>query len=215
MISRLHPVPGDGRWRAASGPSLGAVRWLVRVLASVAGLAVGYVAVVTGKLAPDVKIGRRSQPLGPITREIAAPPEIVFDVIAAPYLSRTPRALSKELKVLERGSDMVLAEHYTETPFNMTAVTLETVRFERPSAVYFRLARGPVPLVTEKFELAEKKRATVFTYSGELETDFWTAGELWGRRVARAWEKAVKGSLDKIAAEAERRSGGAREGEQS
>lgn len=102
---------------------------------------------------------------------------------------------------------MVLAEHYTETPFNMTAVTLETVRFERPSAVYFRLARGPVPLVTEKFELTEIDGQTVFTYSGDLETDFWAAGELWGRQVAGAWETAVKGSLYKIATEAEWRSG--------
>jgi hypothetical protein len=37
----------------------------------------------------------------------------VFDVIAALYLGRTPRAMSGKLKVLQRGTGMVLAEHYT------------------------------------------------------------------------------------------------------
>jgi hypothetical protein len=32
----------------------------------------------------------------------------------------------------------------------------------------------------------------------------WALGEWWGRRVARAWTKAVEGSLDQIASEAER-----------
>lgn len=59
----------------------------------------------------DTGIGRRVQPLGPVDFEIAASREIVFDVIAGPYLNRTPRALQSELDVLERGSDMVLAAH--------------------------------------------------------------------------------------------------------
>jgi hypothetical protein len=45
--------------------------------------------------------------------EIAAPPLVVFDVIAAPYLGRTPRTMAGKLKVIERGAEMALAEHYT------------------------------------------------------------------------------------------------------
>jgi len=44
-----------------------------------------YVGLVTGALPVDLGIGRTSRPLGPLSIEIAAPRETVFDVIAAPY----------------------------------------------------------------------------------------------------------------------------------
>jgi hypothetical protein len=82
--------------------------------AAAGGLAgLGYYLVVTGKLTIDTGCGRRVRPLGPFDVEIAAPAATMFDVIAAPYLSRTPRAMSGKLRVLQRGTDMVLAEHYT------------------------------------------------------------------------------------------------------
>ncbi|MBA3866000.1 MAG: hypothetical protein H0X42_06590 [Solirubrobacterales bacterium] len=67
---------------------------------------------VRGNLTLDLGIGRRLRPLGPIERIIAAPPEVVFDVIAGPY-RRTPRAMADKLRIWERGEDMVLAEHLT------------------------------------------------------------------------------------------------------
>lgn len=51
--------------------------------------------------------------LGPQPVDIAAPREAVFDVIAQPYLGRTTRAMREKVRVLERGSDMVLAAHFT------------------------------------------------------------------------------------------------------
>jgi hypothetical protein len=71
------------------------------------------------------------RPLGPLSWQIEAPPEVVFEVIAAPYLERTPRALKSKLRVIERGADMVLAEHFTQVG-RLVTTTLETVRFERP-----------------------------------------------------------------------------------
>jgi hypothetical protein len=171
------------------------------VVASTAG---GYVLVVRGALTLDLDVGRRVRPLGPITRMIAAPPETVFDVIAAPYLGRTPRALSDELRVLERGSDMVLAAHFT-TVGRLTTTTVETVRFERPHRVSFRLVRGPVPHVVETYELRDVPEGTEFVYAGELGTDLWRLGQWWGDRVAEQWERAVGRSLESIRAEAERR----------
>jgi hypothetical protein len=78
-------------------------------LLAVAGL-VGAAAGVRGLLARgaitvDVGIGRTLRPLGPLMVLIAAPREVVFDVVASPYLGRTPRALETKLKVLERGED--------------------------------------------------------------------------------------------------------------
>jgi hypothetical protein len=181
-----------------------AVRRIVSLSAPLAAAAGGYMLVVRGALTLDLGIGRRVRPLGPITRTIAAPPEVVFDVIAGPYLGRTPRAMHDKLRVWERGSDMVLAEHITRTG-RLTTATLETVRFERPHRISFRLVRGPVPHVAETYELSDAPEGTAFVYSGELGTDLWRLGQWWADRVAEPWERAVAHSLDAIQAEAERR----------
>jgi hypothetical protein len=165
--------------------------------------------VARGVVAIDAHIGRRSRTLGPIERDITATPEQVFDVIAAPYLGRTPRAMQEKLEVLQRGTDMVLAAHRTPTRLGV-ATTIETVRFERPDRVEFRLVRGPVPEVTESFELRAIETGTQFIYTGELSTDFWVVGEWWGALVARVWERTVEASIESIAGEAERRSAVAR-----
>jgi hypothetical protein len=166
-----------------------------------------YGLLVRGALTVDLRLGRRVRPLGPLTVRIAAPRELVFEVISAPYLARTPRALERKLRVLERGEDMVLAEHYTPVGPVITT-TLETIRFEPPELVHFRLVRGPVPHVLERFRLHKADPGTELEYSGELATDLWAAGRFWGALVARRWEAAVRASLDEIKAEAERRAAG-------
>jgi hypothetical protein len=177
----------------------------IRTLVRAAGVgALVWALVVRGSLNLDLGVRRRLRPLGPITLRLAAPRESVFDVIAAPYLGRTPRALRSKLDVLERGEDVVLAAHHTPA-YGLTATTVETVRFERPERVHFRLVRGPVPHVRETFELHEVADGTELVYSGELGTDLWLAGQLWGTAVARTWEATVRSSLEGIRAEAERR----------
>lgn len=172
--------------------------------AGVAGLI--YYLTVTGKLTVDTGWGRRIRPLGPFSVEVAAPAGTVFDVIAAPYLGRTPRAMAAKLRVVERAEGMVLAEHYTPVHGGrLTATTLETVTFDRPNRVRFRLIRGPVPHVAEDFTLTERNGVTALAYSGELGTDFGIAGQWWGSQVAEAWEAAVHASFASIQAEAERR----------
>jgi hypothetical protein len=150
---------------AAAGAAVGAA-----VGAAAAGCAGLYVGLVTGACPLDLGIGRRIRPLGPQVVEIAAPRAVVFDVIAEPYLGRVPRALAGKLRVLERGSDMVLAAHFTPlgSPLGsllsgrlyggLVAQTVETVRFTRPEQVDFRLVRGPVPHVVEAFVLTDTAR---------------------------------------------------------
>lgn len=178
------------------------------VIAASAVAAVGgrtfYRLLARGQVTIDTGIGRRIRPLGPIEFEIPAPREVVFDVIAVPYLDRTPRALQEELAVWERGSDMVLAAHFTEVKCG-TTTTVETVRFERPERIDFRVVRGPVPHVVESFLLEEEGDGTRLTWVGELGTDFWAVGEWWGSRVVRQWERAVRGSIAAVTAEAARR----------
>jgi hypothetical protein len=180
------------------------MRRIAGLLGAAATLAGGYALVLRGGLTLDLGLGRRVRPLGPLRIAIAAPPETVFDVVADPYLGRTPRALRAELEVLERGGDMVLAAHHTQVG-RLTATTVETVRFERPHRVAFRLVRGPVPHVVETYELRPVAAGTELEYAGELGADLWTLGSWWAHRVALPWERTVGRSLESIRAEAERR----------
>jgi hypothetical protein len=175
--------------------------WIRRVLAASAlgagATAVGYVGLVTGACPLDLGIGRRVRPLGPQLVEVAAPREVVFDVIAEPYLGRAPRALADKLRVLERGSDMVLAAHFTPLGGRLTP----------PERIDFRLVRGPVPHVVEAFVLTEQAAgaATRLAYSGEIGADLWRLGERWSELVGRRWEQTVASSLGAVKVEAERR----------
>lgn len=163
----------------------------------------GYDQLVRGGLTVDLGVGRTVRPLRPLVVPIAAPRETVFDVVAAPYLGRPTRALAEKLRVLERGEDLVLAAHFTKVG-KRVATTVETVRFERPERVHFRLVRGPVPHVVEEYALRETSEGTELTYTGELGTDLWAVGRWWGDRVAAKWEAAVEGSLAAVRTEAER-----------
>jgi hypothetical protein len=171
--------------------------------------AAGYVGLVTGACPIDLGIGRRVRPLGPQLVDMAAPREVVFDVIAEPYQGRTPRALADKLRVLDRGSDMVLAAHFTPLGgrLGLVAQTVETVRFTRPERVDFRVVRGPVPHVVEAFVLTEQAGGTDtrLAYHGEIGADLWRVGQRWCELVARRWEQTVAASLATVKAEAERR----------
>jgi len=176
-------------------------------LARIGGIGAGlYALLVRGSLTVDLGIGRTMRPLGPLVWQISAPRELVFEVISAPYLRRTPRALEGKLRVLEPGEDMVLAEHFT-TVGPVVTTTLETVRFEPPERVDFRLVRGPAPYVVEHFVLRDVDEGTELEYSGELGADLWALGRWWGALVAPRWEATVRSSLTAIQAEAERRAG--------
>lgn len=170
----------------------------------------GYYLIVSGGLTADTGWGRRVRPLGPLSVQIGAPAPVAFDVIAGPYLGQTPRAMAGKLRVLGRGTDMVLAEHYTPVHGGrLTATTVETVTFGRPRRVAFRLVRGPVPLMTEEFTLSKRDAATTLGYAGEMGTDF-AAGRWWAAQVAPPWEAAVRASFAGVKAEAERCAGQAR-----
>jgi Polyketide cyclase / dehydrase and lipid transport len=180
------------------------MRTAFRLLLAAALVRAGYRLLARGALTIDTGIGRRVRELGPLRWRIAAPPSTVFDVIAAPYLGRTPRALANKLEVWERGSDMALAAHFTEVKCGVTT-TVETIRFQRPERIDFRVVRGPAPHVRESFVLKDDAGETILSWHGELGTDFWSLGAWWGGRVARSWDKAVRESLDSVRAEAERR----------
>jgi len=172
--------------------------------AATGGAAAVYVGLVSGALHLDLGVGRTPRPLGPQVVHIAAPREVVFDIVAQPYLGRATRAMHEKLEVVERGDDMVLAVHHTPVHGRLTARTVETVRFTRPERVDFRVVRGPVPHVVETFMLSEQGSGTRLTYEGEMAADLWGLGSWWSAKVGARWEEAVAGTFTSIRAEAER-----------
>jgi hypothetical protein len=182
-----------------------AVRVASVLVATAAAGTVGYLGLVTGRLTFDLGIGRRLRPLGPQTVDIAAPRELVFDVIAQPYLGRATRAQQEKIQVWERGDGMVLAAHRTPIGRGLVSQTVETVAFTRPDTVDFRLVRGPVPHVRERFTLTGDGDHTRLEYTGEMGTDGWALGARWAAVVAQHWEATVADSLASLKSEAERR----------
>ena len=113
--------------------------------------------------------------------------------------------MREKVEILERAGQMVLAAHRTAVGSGLTAVTVETVTFDPPKSMGFRLLRGPVPHVIEAFIFDEVPDGTRFTYTGELGTDLWRLGQAWGDLVARSWVQAVRDSMAAIKTESERR----------
>ncbi|HZP94982.1 MAG TPA: SRPBCC family protein [Candidatus Limnocylindria bacterium] len=148
--------------------------------------------------------GRRLRPLGPQVVRIDAPRDLVFAQIAVPYRAvNPPRELRAKIEVLERGAETVIAAHRTRVGC-LTVVTVESVTFSPPDEIRFRLLRGPVPFVSERFFLRETADGvTELEYTGELGTNLWAAGEAWGSLVARHWERTVAIALRTLKASAE------------
>ena len=87
---------------------------------------------------------------------------------------------------------------------------METVRFDRPERVAFRLVRGPVPHVIERFQLTEHQGGTQLAYDTTVRWRLTCGGLVSG---APAWSPAaggpaVAGSLAAVKDEAERRARG-------
>ncbi len=165
----------------------------------------GYLGLVTAAVPVDLGLGRRTRALGPFGVDIDAPVEVVFDVLSEPYLGRQTRAVAEKIRILERGSDMVLAAHRTPVRGRLVATTVETVRFTRPERIDFRLTRGPVPYVVEQFLLNAHGQQARLEYTGQLGTDLWALGARWGELVAGPWQRTVEETFAAVKAEAERR----------
>jgi hypothetical protein len=167
----------------------------------VAGAAVGFLLLAMGRLHLDLGWGRSFHELGPIELRIAAPRELVFEMIKEPYLGHTPR--DSGIEILARGEDLAVAAHRTKVHF-YTAVTVEAVDFEAPARVGFRHLTGPVPHAVEEFALEERDGVTNLRYVGEVGVDFFLLGRIAGRRWVRPqWEKIVREHLEDLKQRAE------------
>jgi hypothetical protein len=167
-----------------------------------------FLLVAMGRLHLDLGWGRSIHALGPITIRIAAPRELVFEIINAPYAGRAGSGSGVE--VIARDGALVVAAHHTKIHF-YTARTVEVVEFEPPTRVVFEHLTGPVPQATEQFNLADVDEGTELLYSGEFGIDFFVLGRIAGRHWVRPqWERSVRQHLDDLKAGAEARAARAR-----
>jgi hypothetical protein len=172
----------------------------VLLIASTAGM---FLLLAMGRLHLDLGWGRSLHELGPITVPIAAPRALVFEIIAAPYLGRTPGGSG--IEIVARSDSVVVATHHTPVHF-YTARTVEVVDFERPTRVGFRHLTGPVPHAVEEFTLREVDGNTELRYGGELGIDFFVLGRVAARHWVRPqWERVVREHLDDLRERAEQR----------
>jgi hypothetical protein len=118
-----------------------------RVIAAAAAgaglLGAAYAGLVTGAVPADLGIGRRLRPLGPFGIDIHAPREVVYGVLAAPYLGRQSRAMAEKIQVLDRGSDMVLAAHHTPVRARWSRSPWRPSASPRPSGSTSGWSAGP------------------------------------------------------------------------
>ena len=169
------------------------------VIAMIAG---SFLLLAMGRFHLDLGWGRSLHALGPITVSIAAPRDVVFELIAAPYLGRTPR--ESDIDVLVRGDDVVVASHRTPVHF-YTAKTVEAIDFDPPARVGFAHLTGPVPHAVEEFALEEVAGRTELRYTGEIGIDFFVLGRIAARHWVRPqWERIVREHLDDLKGRAER-----------
>lgn len=162
----------------------------------ITGMAGGFLLLAMGRLHLDLGWGRSIHALGPIELRIAAPRDLVFETISAPYLGRTPG--HSGIEVLARGKDLAVAIHHTKVHF-YTARTIEVVEFEAPTRVGFRHLTGPVPYAVEQFVLEEAEGGTELRYSGEIGIDFFFLGRIAGRYWVRPkWEQVVREHLEDL-----------------
>jgi hypothetical protein len=178
----------------------------------IASMAASFLLLAMGRLNLDLGWGRSIHELGPITVRIAAPRELVFEIIAAPYLGRAPGGSG--IEVVARSDDLVVATHHTKVHF-YTARTVEAIEFEPPTRVGFSHLTGPVPYAVEQFALEETPEGTELRYSGELGVDFFMLGRIAARRWVRPqWERVVRDHLEDLTQRVEQRAtrGRSREG---
>ena len=160
-----------------------------------------FLLLAMGRLNLDLGWGRSLHELGPITIRVRAPRALVFETIAAPYLSGGPGRSG--IDVLARSPELVVAAHHTPVHF-YTARTVEAVDFDPPSRVGFTHLTGPVPHAVEEFTLDEAEGETELHYQGELGIDFFAFGRIAARHwVTPQWEGVVREHLHDVKERAE------------
>jgi hypothetical protein len=144
-------------------------------------------------------------PLPRLRIEIAAHPELVYQLIAAAGRGSLPGGASHGARLLEQPAPNRAVVEFTTRVFGRRVVTVEEVAFEPSQCIRYRLLSGPLPAVEEEFRLEPAPSGTALLYSGQYSPNGPLPRTLFDRVVVPSIYRRVvwKSMLDiKTAAEA-------------
>lgn len=137
--------------------------------------------VARGRITMELGWGRNRLPLRDRREEIAAPPEIVLDLLRRAARGKLPGVTERErTDVLEEDGGLIVNESLNDSRFGMVRAR-EAVRFHPDGRVTYRHLSGPLPGTEEAFEVRAEGDGTVLTYRGTIPVDFWGLGRLVAR----------------------------------
>jgi hypothetical protein len=182
--------------------------WIAAGTAAGVGAAIagGYVGVVTGALAIDLGVGRRTRALGTQTVKIGAPRGRRSSTSSPPGTWRASRGTLRR-----RFGCWSAAPTWCWPPIAHRCVDRWWPPRSKPSGSPGRSgwtsgwSAARCRTSSSGSTLTATNTGTTLDYRGELGTDLWRIGQRWGDLVADQWERAVATSLEVIKAEAERR----------
>ena len=135
----------------------------------VAGWAGAFLLLAMGRLSLDLGWAGSVHPLGPITIRIAAPRELVFEIIEAPYRAGPLGRLGNRGARGKRPTRRRSASHHR--PLLCRAHHGGRSSSSRRAGWASHLT-GPVPHAVEQFTLTDSAGATELRYGGEIGIDF-------------------------------------------
>ena len=110
---------------------------------------------------------------------IAAPRELVFQMLSAIGKGNLPGAEGESSSVVERDGDNIVAEFVTVSG-KRTYRTLENVVLYPPERITYSHLQGPLTSSDEEFLLQEVEGGTELSYHGEIECKLrWMPGMGW------------------------------------
>ena len=98
---------------------------------------------------------------------IAAPRQMVFQMLSAIGKGSLPGSQGESSRVLEREGDTIIAEFLTASG-KRTYRTVEKVQLYPPERITYRHIEGPLTFAEKEFSLHERGSGTELQYSGEM-----------------------------------------------
>lgn len=156
--------------------------WSTIALAAILAVvtAVIIVQVARGRISVTVPWGRRDVPLRERHVSIAAPRDVVRDVLTSAARGRTPSLESGErTEVVDEQDGMILNRLLTRSKFGLVQA-MELVRVTEERVAYLHVA-GPLPGTSEEFRLEQADGETLLGYRGCVPVSFWGLGRVVAR----------------------------------
>lgn len=172
----------------------------------VAVAAVLIVGIARGRITMELGWGRNRMGLRDRRVEIAAPPELVLDLLREAAGGEVPGISKREgTDVIEADGGLIVNESLNDSRFGLVRAR-EAVRFHPDGRVTYRHLSGPLPGTEEEFGVHADDAGTRLTYRGSIPVDFWALGRLVARLlILPEYERLLDRHLEALSKTAELR----------